>query len=307
MAEIQWRGVIAPLHTPDAVGRTIKMAGAPKTRKLPLPLRYQPADWGAHTGAVQVGSIERVWIDGKELWGEGRFMDDDEQAFQVMRKIRNGFVRHISADIEPGTDKLMAATIVDIPAFEQAEIKYVSMPEPQLEEEPELVAFAFRVVGDMGLPIGDRERAWDSSAAEKRVAAWAGGDDFDPNKYRRAFLYQDEDSDPKLKGSYKLPFADVVDGTLTAIPRAVFAVAGVLQGSRGGVSIPESDQATIKNRVTALYRKMAKKFNDPSITPPWDKSNSYADVVSQVFSVNEVDDLRRCADVAYLRYVQAGV
>lgn len=306
MAEVQWRGVIAPLHTPDAVGRTIKMSGAPKSRKLPLPLRYQPADWGAHTGAVQVGSIDRVWIEGNELWGEGRFMDDDEQAFQVARKIRNGFVRHISADIEPGTDKLMAATIVDIPAFEQAEIKYVNIPDQAEEPERELVSFAFRVVGDMGLPLADRERAWDSSAAEKRIAAWAGGDDFDPNKYRRAFLYQAEGSDPKLKGSYKLPFADVIDGTLTAIPRAIFAVAGVLQGSRGGANIPESDQATIKNRVASLYRKMAKKFNDPDIKVPWasSDSNSYAEFEPVTFNV---DDLRKGFDLAYLRFVQAGV
>jgi len=276
MTDVQWRGVIAPLNTPDAVGRKIKMVGGPNTRRLPLPLRYQPADWGAHTGAVQVGSIDRVWIEDSKLWGGGRFDVADATAADVVRKIRNGFVRHMSADIEPVSGRLMGATIVDIPAFEDAEIKSLSPG----EVEPELVAFAFRVVGDTGLPFASREREWDSAAATARVFEWAGGDDLDVNKYRRAFLYQDEDANPKLKGSYKLPFADVIDGELKAVPRAVFAVAG----GRGvnAADIPASDKETIKRRVSALYRRMAKDFDDPGLKAPWD-SGSMAVVDPETF------------------------
>lgn len=267
MSDVQWRGVIAPLNTADAVGRKIKMSTTPNTRRLPLPLRYQPADWGQHTGAVQVGSIDRVWVEDSKLWGEGRFDTADPVAADVVRKIRNGFVRHMSADIEPVSDRLMAATIVDIPAFEDAEIK--SLSPQQMVEEPELVSFSFRVVGDTGLSFAPREREWDSGAAEARVFAWAGGDNLDVNKYRRAFLYQDADADPKLKGSYKLPFADVIDGDLKAVPRGVFAVAG----GRGvnTADIPQSDKETIKRRVSALYRKMAKQFDDPELRAPWDE------------------------------------
>lgn len=275
MGDIRWRGVIAPLNTADAAGRRIKMAAAPKTRMLPLPLRYAAQDWGGHSGAVTVGAIDRVWIDNGQLWGEGRFDLDDPFASDVVRKIKMGFVRHMSADIEPGTDKLMAATIVDIPAFEQAEIKELIMDDADEALEgvgDRVLAHAFRVVGDLGLPLADREREWDKAAATGRVAEWAkSGEGIDPAEYRRAFFYQDEDSDPALKGSYKLPYADVIDGTLTAVPRAVFAAAG--GHGVDAADIPDSDKATIKGRISSLYRKMAKQFDDPSLVAPWDKED----------------------------------
>lgn len=139
---VKWKGVIAPLNTPDAVGRKIKMTGTPKTRNLPLPLRYQPADWGGHSGAVRVGSIDRVWIEDSELWGEGRFDSKNPVANDVLRQVRDKYVRHMSADIEPVTDKLMAATIVDIPAFEKAQITYVDALKDE-DRTPELVTFSF--------------------------------------------------------------------------------------------------------------------------------------------------------------------
>ncbi len=74
---------------------------------------------------------------------------------------------------------------------------------------------------------------------------------------------------PNLQ-DYKLQFADVIDGTLTAIPRGIFAVAAVLQGSRGGADIPAGDKDAIKSKVSSYYSAMRKKFDDESITPPWE-------------------------------------
>lgn len=281
MAEVHWRGLIAPLNKPDAVGRKIAMGSMPKARPLPVALRYAPADWGGHHGAIAVGLVDRVWVDSGNLWGEGRFDVADPAAAEVIRKVEDGFVRHLSADIEPGTGKLLAVTIVDIPAFEDAEIKSINIPRVIERDDSELVAFAFRVVGDMGLPFADRERAWDSSAAVDRVHQWASDADGSLNvaKYRRAFLYQDADSDPENKGSYKLPFADVIDGELVAVPRGIFAAAG----GRGvdSADIPSSDKETIKRRISALYRKMAAEFDDPSLVSPFERQSMAVDGVDR--------------------------
>ena len=122
------------------------------------------------------------------------------------------------------------------------------------------------VGGSTALPLADRKRAWDAAAAEKRVRAWAGGA---PNaKYERAFFYYDSANADNLT-AYKLQFADVIDGRLVAVPRGIFAVAAVLQGSRGGVNIPESDKARIKGKVATYYSRMRKQFDDPSIVVPW--------------------------------------
>jgi hypothetical protein len=134
---------------------------------------------------------------------------------------------------------------------------------PQQVDEPAVIRAA---TGASELPIADRDVAWDASEADKRVQAWADGD---WDKYGEAFFYVDETAKDKL-GSYKLQFADIIDGKLTAVPRAIFAVAGVLNGARGGVDIPDSDIAEIKTKVEAYYEAMAKKFDDADIKAPFE-------------------------------------
>jgi len=119
------------------------------------------------------------------------------------------------------------------------------------------------------LPLADRDKAWDATASERRVRAWAGGDDISFDKYRRAFMWYNSD-EPELLGSYKLGFADVVGGRLTAVPRGIFATAGVLMGARGGVSIPAGDKTKVKAHCEKYYAKMRKEFDDESIVAPWE-------------------------------------
>ncbi|MER6950769.1 hypothetical protein ABT294_42815 [Nonomuraea sp. NPDC000554] len=109
------------------------------------------------------------------------------------------------------------------------------------------------------LPLADRDREWDADAAEKRVREWAGG----PGPtYRQAFVWYDADNADEL-GAYKLPIADVVDGELEAVPRAVFAAAAVVEGARGGVKVPEEDVGPIKRHLATYYAKIGE-------TPPWE-------------------------------------
>lgn len=112
------------------------------------------------------------------------------------------------------------------------------------------------------LPLADRDRSWDGDAAEKRVRAWAHADDGPNERYRDAHVWYDKDAKENFTG-YKLLIADVVDGRLTAVPRAVFAAAAVLQGSRGGVDLPERDVDRVRSHLAKYYAKLGE-------TPPWD-------------------------------------
>jgi uncharacterized protein len=146
----------------------------------------------------------------------------------------------------------------------------VKMNEDDYSDEDSWTADDRAGTGAEDLPIAARDKAWSAAAADKRVQKWAGGKDaMDWDKYGKAFFYVDESDKEKL-GSYKLQFADIVDGELTAIPRAIFAVAAVLQGARGGVDIPDADKEAIKDKVTAYYAKMAEKFSDEEIKPPFE-------------------------------------
>ena len=91
----------------------------------------------------------------------------------------------------------------------------------------------------------------------------------DWTKYARAFFWRDGEN-PEQFGSYKLGYADIVDGDLKAVPRGIFAVAGVLQGARGGADIPEAEQNSIKTQVGRYYQKMSDEYGE-DLTPPWSK------------------------------------
>lgn len=274
----RWRGPILALDTLSGDGRIVASHEGEISRPLPIrgAFRYASADWGGHDGAVSVGTIDRVWVDGKAVMGEGRLDMANPVARDVYRKIRDGFAGNVSVDLdniaweetEDGimmvTDwRIAGATLVDIPAFHEASVQVVT------RDEHALVA---AVIGEADLPLAGRDHEWDGSAAGQRVAEWARDEDgeLDGEKYGRAFFWRDPDADEDLVGSYKLGFADIVDGELVAVPRGVFAVAGVLDGARGGADIPVEDQDRIRGRVAAYYRKMAEQFDDPSIVVPWD-------------------------------------
>jgi hypothetical protein len=93
------------------------------------------------------------------------------------------------------------------------------------------------------MPVADTDQPWDSGAAKARVWEWSGGD---YRKYRQAFLWSDRIHDEQ-KNSYRLPIADIVDGQLTIIPRAVNAVVASLSGNRDAVEIPDVDMDPVEN------------------------------------------------------------
>jgi hypothetical protein len=115
------------------------------------------------------------------------------------------------------------------------------------------------------LPLADRDRTWDGAAAEKRVRAWAGAEDEPNEKYRDAHVWYDADNKDNFT-AYKLLVADVIDGRLGAVPHAIIAAGNVMQGSRGGVDLPDRDVDRVKSHLAKYYAKMDR-------TPPWDEDS----------------------------------
>ncbi len=115
------------------------------------------------------------------------------------------------------------------------------------------------------LPLADRDRSWDGDAAEKRVRRWAGATEEPNAKYRDAHVWYDNDKKDNFT-AYKLLIADVVDGRLRAVPRGVMAAAAVMQGSRGGIDLPQADIERVKSHLAKYYDKM-------DDAPPWSDDN----------------------------------
>jgi hypothetical protein len=116
------------------------------------------------------------------------------------------------------------------------------------------------------LPMSGRDREWDGAEAEKRVRKWADATDEPNEKYRDAHVWYDAKKKQNFT-AYKLLIADVVDGRLVAVPRGVMAAGAVMQGSRGGVDVPDGDMDRIKSHLAKYYRKM-------DDAPPWDDGQS---------------------------------
>lgn len=120
--------------------------------------------------------------------------------------------------------------------------------------------------GKSGLPLGPPSD-WDGAGAEKRMRAWAGVDKAGAtpaawNKYGQGFFWHADN--PGKFADFKLPFADVIDGKLTAMPRGIFAAAASVEGSRGQTpDIPASQLAAVKSKISGYYRALKRKA-------PWD-------------------------------------
>jgi hypothetical protein len=112
-------------------------------------------------------------------------------------------------------------------------------------------------------PLADRDREWNGDAAEKRIRSWADAEDEPNEKYRDAHVWYDADAKENF-GSYKLLICDVVDGKRVAVPRAVISAAGVMDGARGGVDLPDKDRDRVKSHLAKYYEKMGD-------TAPWDR------------------------------------
>src|SRR5690554_903345 len=113
---------------------------------------------------------------------------------------------------------------------------------------------AWKVGASRGLPIVERS-GWDDGPVRARVFKWAGWpDNPQPSKARRAFLVYNTD-DPELKGSYKLSFADVVNGRLVAISSGLRAAASRLPQT----NIPEDVRARARAVLDRYFARMKKK------------------------------------------------
>ena len=111
------------------------------------------------------------------------------------------------------------------------------------------------------LPLASRGRRWNGAAAERRVRKWSGAAEEPNAKYRSAHLWFDGEAKDNFT-SYKMLFADVIDGRLRAVPRGIMAAAGVLDGARGGVDIPANEVTKAKSHLAKYYAKMGD-------SPPW--------------------------------------
>lgn len=278
--------------------------------RLPAPMYYQPDNKG-HTDGYLVGGVESIEFDpdGGVAVATGYFLDgpDDPERIrpwsaEAIQVAREGLVApSIDAgalEYDTDTDRLLRAdisgmTLVGMPAMTGTSITIIAPDDgDEMAEDPipreavptvddvALIA-AVRSTGWGDVPLAGRDTTWDGDEADQRVAADCGLDVDDPSTeawdcYATAFLYRDDEADPNTRGAYKLGIVDIVDGERRIVPAAVFAVASVLEGGRGGVDIPADQQDRVREVVSGLYERMADQLEDFDEVAPWDRDDDQA-------------------------------
>lgn len=107
------------------------------------------------------------------------------------------------------------------------------------------------------LPI-DTATVWDGPAAQERIFEWAGfnGNSPDPAKAKQAFLAWDHHN-PNLKGSYKLPFADIVGDDLKALKGGIDAAASRLPDTDIPADVKQKGRDVLDAYETRMNRQSA--------------------------------------------------
>lgn len=220
-----------------------QLMGSSKTGKL-------PALW-QHDCDDPIGSYTELREDSYGLFVKGRLPKADTfVSGRVMPQLKAESVTAMSI----GYSVIDYAIEGGVRLLKKLKLWEISLVTTPMNPMAEITGFK-SAVSFQDLPLASRDREWDAQAALERVKPFLDSKEEPGDAYRRAFLWFDEENEEDF-GAYKLPIADVIDGVLTAVPRAIFAAAAALSGARGGVDIPESDRAEVIANVNRYYSKM---------------------------------------------------
>jgi hypothetical protein len=292
--------MLAPVGVRNDDSRRLRFAeNALDSRTLPIPFLWQREESSdGHDGSVIVATVDSITY-GEQVTGSGEILEaplgsklaeDVEEFVLLAEKGVIGASIRMEPDsmemmiVEAGTDEPVDLSTLTEEEFEEIELEVlcthatimnaaaVSGPafgetlgtieifddaeddDEDMSDQAVENALVGSVIGSTGLPVGDRSRTWDGSGATKRMLGVGA------ETARRGHLYRDPEGDADSASTYKLPFADVVDGTLTLIPKGVAAAAG----GRGvnAASIPESEKATIRGKICRMYGRIRSKYDD---------------------------------------------
>jgi len=216
----------------------------------------------------------------KEAWSTIEVEDTDE----------NGKTRMFVADLRTILEsKLVEVSAVTFPAYEDtsAELAHVAAAlvrrgdaqaiEKRVAYRPELR----NLLGDRKVfAVPELRKAIPSHSTDTSDAAWDGpanearlDNDAGASTYRRAYAWVDPAKDADTKSAYKFihHFVDE-DGTVgAASTRACINGIAVLNGARGGTTIPDADRQ-------GVYDHLARHLRDAGLEPPELKSIGDVDV-----------------------------
>lgn len=194
--------------------------------------------------------IEMVKEDDIGLLGVGEVNLEVQQGREAHSLAKQGVLVDFSIgySVVDSTMENDLRTITEAIVWEGSIVDEPMNPKAKITEVKTVVPF-------QDLPLADRDRPWEGDKAVARLREFTDSEEAPSASYRRGFLWYDK-ADMENYGAYKLPIADIVDGSMVAIPRAIFAAAAAMSGARGGVDIPDDEREGVIAHINRYYEKM---------------------------------------------------
>lgn len=194
--------------------------------------------------------IDQVFEDEKGLFGVGHINLDVQLGKEAFSLAKQG----VLSDFSVGFSVEEFEIINDIRIINKAIIWEGSLVDEPMNPFANVTEVK-KVVSFQDLKIADRNQKWDTKAALSRIREFTDSDDVPSTQYKNAFVWFDS-KESNLFESYKLLIADIVDGRMKIVPKALFSAAAILQGARGGIDLPENDRPKVIRHIERYYAKM---------------------------------------------------
>jgi len=183
-----------------------------------------------HNSSELIGGYpaDKMYIDEKGLFVCGEINLETQRGREAYALAKQGVLSDFSIgfrindfEIEKEDDKIIRV------------IKELELFEVSLVGEPMNTEAVFTevksVVPYQDLPLADSNAPWDSSTAMDRVKKFTKSELEPTSAFKKAFLYCDK-AESNSFDSYKFLIADVIDGELKVIPKALFESTVALRG-----------------------------------------------------------------------------
>jgi len=222
-----------------------------KERKGRVPIAWMHSAWEPIGLAV-------VSEDDNGLFVKGQLDLDVQRGREVYSGMKKGYITQMSHAFNSIKERIVDGIL----HFKEVRLNEVSPVTTNFAANDQAAILSVRTsergVISSNLSLASKDLAWDAGAANKRVQEWAKNADGDVvmSKYARAFLWVDGDGENLT--DYKFPIGDIVDGTLKAVPRAIYAAAARID------QVKDVDVVGIKAQLAKYYEKLGE-------TAPWQR------------------------------------
>jgi hypothetical protein len=265
-------GVASPYNNVDLGDDRVKASIAPRNANKTVPYLW------THNVEEPIGTVKLISTNtGMNIDGQ-LFLDTSTDgvpvipnAFKAYKSMKSGILSNsIGYQVMPNGAEYVTEngkTIRDLVDIDIKEVSGVLFPmneqavisdvkSQNLDGGDNLTTENKGASGSTTLPIADKTVKWDGPTATKNVFDKYTDDKGNISKEaQKAFFYVDT-TKPNEKGSYKLPFADIADNKLTAIPNGVKAAANAIRGAQNPVNISDEDKKAVAKKINVYLKKL---------------------------------------------------